>query len=57
MRIIKHGDQYELGEKTCANCKCVFVYNGKDVKETYDKDNECDINYVVCPECHNWVYI
>ena len=57
MRVIKHGDQYELGEKTCANCKCVFVYNGKDVKETYDKDDECDRKYVVCPECHNWVYI
>jgi hypothetical protein len=31
MRIIKHGELYEIGEKTCPHCKCVFAYNKKDI--------------------------
>lgn len=57
MRIIEHGDKFELGEVTCCNCHCKFAYNKSDIEiqhikewDTYDRD-EYDINIVVCPEC------
>ena len=50
MRIIEHGDKFELGEMTCYNCHCKFAYNKSDVKIIYDRD-EYGINVVSCPEC------
>ena len=32
MRIIEHGDKFELGEITCCNCHCKFAYNKSDIK-------------------------
>ncbi len=57
MRIIKHGDQYELGTKVCTNCHCEFAYNKKDIKEEYNRQDECDINIVLCPECKHSIPI
>ena len=51
MRIIKRGELYEIGEKTCPNCKCVFAYNKKDTQTIYDRDDGCDIDIILCPEC------
>ncbi len=51
MRIIKHGELYEIGEKTCPHCKCIFAYNKKDTQTIYDRDDECDVDIVLCPEC------
>lgn len=51
MRIIKHGELYEIGEKTCPHYKCVFAYNKKDIQTIYDKEDECDVDIVLCPEC------
>ena len=53
MRIIKHGSFYELGRKTCPKCGCEFAYNKNDIKEEYDKDDECYIDILYCPECKN----
>ena len=57
MRIIEHGDKYELGTITCDVCHCKFAYTKADIKVqrvkeygTYDRD-EYDINTVSCPEC------
>lgn len=57
MRIIKHGIYYELGEVTCPNCKCYFAYNKNDIKEEYDKQDECNIDIVICPECKHSIPI
>ena len=58
MRIIEHGNKYEIGEITCCCCNCKFAYNKSDLKEqhikeweTYDQD-EYDIVVVRCPECN-----
>ena len=55
MRIIQHGNLYEIGEKTCPNCKCVFAYNKKDIQTIYDREDECDVDIVLCPECKQQV--
>lgn len=57
MRIIKHGDLYELGTTVCPNCHCEFAYNKKDIKEEYDRQDECDISIVFCPECKHSIPI
>ena len=56
MRIIKHGELYEIGEKTCPHCKCVFAYNKKDI-QTIHRDNEYCADIVVCPECKQYIPI
>lgn len=59
MRIIEHGDQYEIGEKTCVKCGCKFAYTKKDItveriseydEGTYGRDFY-DAKVVHCPEC------
>ena len=57
MRIIAHGDQYEIGEKECPFCHCKFAYNKKDTKEIYDREDECDITIVFCPECKESIHV
>ena len=58
MRIIKHGDLYELGQQECSKYHCVFGFNKKDITsyryidyESYDRD-EYDKNILYCPECN-----
>lgn len=58
MRVIKHGDTYEIGIITCPSCGCVFAYTNSDVKtenwtdySSYDRD-EYSQEVVRCPECH-----
>ena len=57
MRIIKHGDKYELGEKTCPTCHCVFVYNREDVETLYNREEGYDEYFINCPECTQSVYL
>lgn len=59
MRIIKHGDKYELGEITCKKCGCVFAYTKSDISleswidyDSYYHD-EYEEEVVRCPECNN----
>ena len=62
MRIINHGDQYELGELVCPNCNCEFAYNQDDVNIIQDhliiEDENTgniirkDLHFVCCPECN-----
>ena len=51
MRIIKHGDKFEIGEATCPTCHCVFAYTREDICSTYNRDEGYDEYYVNCPEC------
>ena len=57
MKILKHGNNYDLGQISCPECECVFVYNGKDITEETWTDrssyypDECRRQVVFCPEC------
>ena len=65
MRVIEHGDQYELGEKVCKQCGCKFAYNKKDIKveriSDYDEGtyghDYYNANVVFCPECKHMIMI
>lgn len=55
MRVIEHGDKYELGVITCDVCHCKFAYTKADIKvqrvkeyDTYDRD-EYDIILFLVP--------
>jgi hypothetical protein len=59
MRIIKHGDKYELGEITCDRCGCTFAYTASDIRHevvadfsdpNFDKD-WIEQTVINCPEC------
>ena len=65
MRIIKHGDQYEIGQAICDTCKCEFAYTSKDIftervceydDGTYGRDY-INQDFVRCPECHKNIAI
>lgn len=62
MEIIKHGIFYEAPqEKACPECKCVFTYVKKDIKQNWVRENayESDITYtyINCPECGKTIII
>ena len=63
MRVIKHGNKYEIGKITCKNCECEFAYTAEDIKvETWtDYDSyyhdQYDRTIVNCPECNHKVII
>lgn len=48
MRIIKHGNKYEIGQITCDRCECTFAYTGADLK---DDNIMIKQTVVICPEC------
>ena len=57
MRVLVHGNQYELGKILCPKCKCMFAYNGEDIKieelidyTSYYRD-KYDKKVIHCPEC------
>lgn len=57
MRVLAHGNQYELGKILCPKCKCMFAYNGEDIKieelidyTSYYRD-KYDKKIIYCPEC------
>ena len=58
MRVIKHGDLFEIGQITCKRCNCEIAYTRQDIEQI--KETNCenytrggDIkNIVMCPECH-----
>ena len=63
MRVIKHGNMYELGSVTCNKCNCIFAITLKDVKlehytdyGSYDRD-EYDTHITNCPECNNKIEV
>ena len=57
IRIIKHGVRYEIGQKVCPTCKCEFAYTKADIREEYDKDDECYIDILCCPECKEYIKV
>lgn len=57
MRIIKHGDKFELGEKICPTCHCVFAYTREDVGSAYNREEGYDEYFVSCPECTRSIYL
>lgn len=57
MRIIKHGNKFEIGETTCPTCHCIFAYAREDISSTYNRDEGYDEYYVNCPECIQHIFI
>lgn len=57
MRIIKHGDKFEIGETTCPTCHCIFAYTREDVNLAYNKDESHNRYFISCPECFQNLYI
>ena len=56
MRVIKHGDQFEIGQVTCKRCHCELAYTKKDIEQVkaaipYTHE-EITKNIITCPECH-----
>ena len=51
MKVLKHGKFFEIKEKQCPRCDCVFTYNKFDVRE-YSLMTS-DEYFVICPECKN----
>ena len=60
MRVIKHGNKYELGEITCDRCGCTFAYTGSDLRTekvvNYNDNPVCGYDFIQqtvlnCPEC------
>ena len=64
MRIIKHGNTYEIGTKTCDKCGCTFAYTIADTRTelvtkfdtTYGQDSISQ-TVVNCPECHSMLEV
>ena len=57
MRIIKHGDKFEIGETTCPTCHCVFAYAREDIGSMYNRDEDYNEYFVSCPECIQNIFI
>lgn len=60
MRVIEHGDQWEIAERVCKECKCKFAYNRRDIKTEKRRDEDGDyeeVTLVYCPECRNEVRV
>jgi hypothetical protein len=62
MQVIRHGTKWSdefPKRKMCNKCKCVFLYDRKDMETTYiettfDKNLHSPPiaqNYLYCPEC------
>ena len=58
MRVIKHGDLFEIGQITCKKCHCELAYTRQDIQEIEymdysEPDHETSIKKIImCPECH-----
>lgn len=59
MRVIKHGDLFEIGQVTCKRCNCEMAYTRQDItviKNVEMSDlkiiNGVIRNIITCPECH-----
>ena len=58
MRVIKHGDLFEIGQITCKKCHCELAYTRQDIQEIEhvdysDPDRETFTKKTItCPECH-----
>ena len=63
MRVIKHGNKYELGAVICDRCGCKFAITSSDIKteqytdySSYDRD-EYNVTVTHCPECNNIIEV
>lgn len=58
MRVIKHGDLFEIGQITCKRCNCEMAYTRQDIEQIKYIDYDCFDpetvikNIITCPECH-----
>ena len=59
MQVIRHGIKWSGDfpkKETCNKCKCVFLYDKKDVKTTFYENlfsppPEIAQDFIYCPEC------
>ena len=58
MRVIKHGDLFEIGQITCKRCNCEMAYTRQDIEQIEymdynDYNREASVKKTItCPECH-----
>ena len=56
MRVIKHGDLFEIGQVTCKRCNCEMAYTRKDIEQVEEAvhytHEEITKKIITCPECH-----
>lgn len=59
MRILEHGQYYERGPITCAQCGCKFMYDYSDIHRTeqYSLTTTSFTPYVICPDCGTNIYV
>ena len=57
MRVIKHGNLYELGTKTCPYCNCEFAFTLTDIEKYFDIDEKESRRIIICPECQRNIYL
>ena len=56
-RIIKHGNDSQLGPVTCENCGCEFTYSFVDAMRQVDLEKRAKIEFTHCPECFNQIIL
>lgn len=65
MQVIRHGTKWNdefPKQEACNKCKCVFLYDKKDVKEQFYKNllsppPTIAQGYLYCPECENKIIL
>ena len=63
MRVIKHGDLFEIGQITCKRCNCEMAYTRQDIQEIdymdySEPDRETFTKKIImCPECHTTIEV
>ena len=63
MRVIKHGDLFEIGQITCKRCNCEMAYTRQDIQERdymnySEPDRETFTKKIItCPECHTTIEV
>lgn len=54
MQVIRHGTKWSDDfpkQNTCNKCKCIFLYDKKDIKEQFYEILRVTQHYLYCPEC------
>lgn len=54
MQVIRHGTKWSDDfpkQNTCNKCKCIFLYDKKDIKEQFYENLRVTQHYLYCPEC------
>jgi len=65
MQVIQHGLKWTTDwprRQECKKCKCIFIYDKKDIKTTFYENlhsspPEVAQDYIYCPECRRKIIL